>query len=240
MEAALRSLAQSVAALEVELANGDPDSWPSLAAEIEDASRSLREKWRHLDASSPFRTAADNASELLAKAVACFPDGPLPPGLARELVDWTRIRGRREVAVALRAARSRLGDISLREAARRSAIAPGHLSELEDGTRSLPTTSTAQRLDDALGTDLVRILARVHDTAKSIQSRRRRPTVARPSDPWLSAAIDPRLDTVIARIAGDDKLLQLNEDVLRLPAGARRAIAQMVRALVADVGPNRP
>jgi hypothetical protein len=54
------------------------------------------------------------------------------------------------------------------------------------------------------------------------------------------AAIDPRLDSVIARIAGDDNLLQLNEDLLRLSAAARRAIAQMVRALVADVGPNRP
>ncbi len=206
---------------------------------MEDASRSLREKWRYLDARSPFRTAADNAAELLAKAVACLPDGPLPPGLTRELVDWTRIRGQQEVAVALRAARLRLGDISLREAARRSTIAAGHLSELEDGTRSLPTTSTAQRLDDALGTDLVRILARVHQAAKSIQLRRRHPTVARPSDPWLPAAVDPRMDTLFARIAGDDKLLQLNEDMLRLPAGARRVIAQMVRALVADVGPNR-
>ncbi|MGI0128594.1 MAG: hypothetical protein ACREEC_00305 [Thermoplasmata archaeon] len=36
------------------------------------------------------------------------------------------------------------------------------------------------------------------------------------------------------RIAADERLLELNDDVLHLPAAARRGIALMVQAVVAE------
>lgn len=148
---------------------------------MEEASRTLRAKRRHLDRGSPFQALAGDARELLIKIVASFGDAAAPPGLSRELAEWTRICGAQEVARSLRTARARLGGISLREAARRSGLAAGHLSELESGTGNLPTASTARRLDDALETDVAEILAGLRKSLRQVTSGRRRRTRCMPA-----------------------------------------------------------
>lgn len=234
VEAGLNSLRQNVDALHREQAAGDSGAWAISIADLEESSRSLREKWRHLDANSPFREVVDEVLDLIAGAASTFDRDHVPPGLARELAQWVRARGSRWVAKSLHDARARLGDISLRESARRSGIAAGHLSEMEDGRGSLPTVATARRLDAALETDLVGLLARIHE-ALPAPPRRRPQLGASTSSLASSGSLDPRLDALFSRIAGDDRLVQVNEDLLRLSAGARRGIAQMIRALTADV-----
>jgi transcriptional regulator with XRE-family HTH domain len=234
VEAALKSFRENMGALTRELTSGDSASWAASIADLEESSWSLLEKWRHLHAGSPFGAVADEVADLLAESTVIFDPDRVPRGLTRELANWERARGSRTVATSLREARSRLGDISLREAARRCRIAPGHLSELEDGQGNLPTLSTAQRLDAGLGTDLVGVVTKVRAALPAAERQRRRPA-ARAADSLPAASLDPRLDVLFSRIAGDDQLARLNEDLLRLPAGVRRGIAQMVRALAADV-----
>ena len=231
----MKSLRGYVATLGRERASGDSGPLATAVMDLEESSRSLFERWHHLDADSPFGDVADEVTDLLAAAATSFDRDQIPAGLGRGLALWARARGSRAVAKSLRAARSHLGDISLRDAARRSGIAPGHLSELEDGRGSLPTTSTARRLDAGLGTDLVGLLTNFREALPpAVRSRQRRRAVGTGS---LAppAALDPRLDALFSRIAGDDRLVQVNEDLLRLSATARRSIAQMIRTLAADL-----
>jgi len=239
VEAGLKSIRQNVDALHREQAAGDAGAWAISIAELEESSRSLLEKWRHLDADSPFREVVDEVRDLIAGAASTFDRDHVPPGLARELAHWVRASGSRWIAKSLHDARARLGGISLRESARRSGVAAGHLSELEDGRGNLPTVATARRLDAALETDLVGLLARVHEAMPA--PTRRRPLLAGTTPTFAtSGSLDPRLDTLFSRIAGDERLVQVNEDLLRLSAGARRGIAQMIRALAADLAEGRP
>ncbi len=127
----------------------------------------------------------------------------------------------------------RLGDIWLRRSERRSGIAPGHLSELEDGRGKLQTLSTERRLDAALDTDLVGLLAGIHE-ALPVRARRRPRFNEGSAKPAPTTSLDPRLDDLFARIAGDERLLDINEDLLSLSVGARRAIAHMIRGLAAE------
>ena len=234
VEAGLKSLRQSAAALLREQAAGEAGAWAISVSDLEDSSRSLLEKWRHLDADSPYREVVDEAVDLIAEAASKFERAHVPPALTRELAQWVRASGSRGVAKSLHDARTRLGGISLRESARRSGIAAGHLSELEDGRGSLPTVATAQRLDAALDTDLVGLLARVRETLPA--TPRRRPRLADSTSTFAaSGSLDPRLDALFSRIAGDEQLVQVNEDLLRLPASTRRAIAQMVRTLSTEI-----
>jgi transcriptional regulator with XRE-family HTH domain len=237
VEAALKSFRENVSAVGRELRSGDSASWASPVAELEESSRSLLEKWRHLHADSPFAEVADEVADLLVATTATFDAERRPPGLARELAKWARARGSRAVASNLRETRSVLGDISLREAARRSGIAPGHLSELEDGQGNLPTVSTAQRLDAALGTHLVVVLTNVRAVLPPAERRRRSTAHAAASVP--AGSLDPRLDALFSQIAGDDRLAQVNHDLLSLPAGVRRGIAQMIRSLAAEHAQTR-
>ena len=233
VEAGLKSLRQNAVALHREQVSGETEAWAIPVADLEESSRSLLEKWRHLDADSPFGDVADEVVELISGAASMFDQDGIPPGLSRELAQWVRANGSRGVAKSLSDARARLGGISLRESARRSGIAAGHLSELEDGRGSLPTIATARRLDAALETDLVGLLARVHE-ALPAPPRRRPQLAARTSSFAPSGSLDPRLDALFSRIAGDERLVQVNEDLLRLSARARQGIAQMIRALAAD------
>jgi transcriptional regulator with XRE-family HTH domain len=234
VRASLHSLREAGDSVARELETGDTQGLGSVVLEVQEASRRLRERWRHLDIDSPFQETAEIAAEILRAAADAMGDSAAPPGLARELTEWERSCAGQRIRHSLRAARARLGGISLRDAARRSGLAPGHLSELEANSGSLPTSSTARRLDASLGTDITEILAELRRMPRRDGARRRHPG----SRPELlaasSSALDPRLDALLARIAGDERLIRLNEDLLRLPAGARRGIAQMVRALVAE------
>jgi len=230
VEAGLKSVRQTVNALYLEPAAGDAGAWAISIADLEESSRSLLEKWRHLDADSPFREVVAEVEALIAGIAARFDRDNMPQGLARELTQWVRASGSRRVATSLYRARARLGDISLRESARRSGIAPGHLSELENGQGSLPTLTTARRLDAALDTNLVALLGGIRDALPSTPRRRWR-LVAKPAP---TTSVDPRLDALFAQIAGDERLVKANEDLMSLSAGTRRAIAQMIGALSAD------
>jgi hypothetical protein len=64
---------------------------------------------------------------------------------------------------------------------------------------------------------------------------RRRPRLAAIASFAPSGSLDPRLDALFSQIAGDERLVQVNEDLLRLPSSTRRAIAQMVRTLSAEI-----
>jgi transcriptional regulator with XRE-family HTH domain len=178
------------------------------------------------------------AVELIAEAASTFERAHVPPALTRQLAQWVRASGSLGVAQSLHNARARLGGISLRESARRSGIAAGHLSELEDGRGSLPTVATAQRLDAALNTDLVGFVASVRKALPTPPTRRPRLTAGHMTFA-PAGSLDPRLDSLFSRIAGDDRLVQINEDLLSLSAGTRRGIAQMIRALAADVSEGR-
>ena len=238
VEAGLRSVRQNVDALHRERAAGDAGAWAISIADLEESSRALLEKWRHLDANSPFREVVDEVRDLIAGAASTFDRDHIPPGLARELAQWVRAGGSRQIAKSLHDARTRLGGISLRESARRSGVAAGHLSELEDGRGNLPTVATARRLDAALETDLVGLLARVHEAMPA--PPRRRPLAGTALTSAASGSLDPRLDALFVRIAGDERLVQVNEDLLRLSARTRRGIAQMIRALAADLPEGHP
>lgn len=231
--AALRSLETAVAALGGEHRSEDPGGWAGAATEVADASRSLRERWRHLEPRSPYRDVAQEAADLLGAAVRGMAPAAPPDRIAQEAAQWTRLVAGRQAAISIREARSRLG-ISLREAARRSALAAGHLSELEEGQRSLLSVSTAQKLDSALGTDLASLLGTLRQRPGRPPSARRR-AAGVTTAPIVSFGVDPDLDAILSKVAADARLVQLNEDVLRLPAATRRGLAQMVRAMVSDL-----
>lgn len=233
VEAGLKSVRQNADALHREQAAGDAGAWAISIADLEESSRSLLEKWRHLDADSPFRGVVDEVRDLIAGAASTFDPDHVPPGLERELAQWVRASGSQWVARSLHEARARLGGISLRESARRSGIAAGHLSELEDGRGRMPTVSTARRLDAALETDVVGILASIRAALPARARGRPRSTEGR-AQPAPTTSLDPRLDGLFARIAGDERLITVNEDLLSLSAGVRRGIVQMIRALAAE------
>ena len=233
VEAGLKSVRQNLDALQREQTAGDAGARAISIADLEESSRSLLEKWRHLDADSPFREVADEVRDLIARAASTFDQDHVPPGLARELAQWLRASSSRWVAKSLHDARARLGGISLRESARRSGIAAGHLSELEDGRGRMPTVSTARRLDAALETDLVGILAGSRAAIRARGGKRPRFTQGQ-ANPAPTTSLDPRLDGLFARIAGDERLINANEDLLSLSAGVRRGILQMIRALAAE------
>src|SRR5260370_39272750 len=222
VDAGLKSLRENAAALYREQAAGETGAWAMSIGDLEESSRSLLEKWRHLDADSPYREVVDEAVGLIAEAASTFERAHVPPAVTRELAQWVRASGSHGVAQSLRDARARLGGISLRESARRSGDAARHLSELEDGRGNLPTVATARRLDAALDTDLVGLLARVRAALPA--TSRKRPRLA-PGDSTFAASgsLDPRVDALFSRIAADDRLAQLHEVLLLPPALARLA-----------------
>jgi hypothetical protein len=100
--------------------------------------------------------------------------------------------------------------------------------------------TTAQKLDVALNTDLADLLRGLREAPPASRRRSRRRS-ARDATPQAAAiGVDPGLDSLLARIAADDRLIRLNEDLLDLPGPSRRAIAQMVRALKSDLVNRRP
>jgi len=213
------------------LAGGDAPAVGAGGLDLEEASNSLRQRWRRLDLASPYSGTAEEAVELLSDARENANKALALPGLEREYAEWVRGRASREAAKRIQGALSSRG-LTLRQAARSAAIAPGHLSELMDGERALPTPSTAERLDRALGTGLVELVVRTRQELAPfrLRQRRRRAPLAVPP---IHTPINPRLDMLVEQLARDDRMIQLNEDMLRLPVATRRAITQLVRALAA-------
>jgi transcriptional regulator with XRE-family HTH domain len=234
VDAGRRSLYAAVDMLRSEIGSGDPGAWASVVSDVGEASRSLRERWFHLDPRSPFRSIADEIVTLLTSAVSAIPPEAVPHSVVREIAQWSRAAASRSAAMIIRDARSRLG-ITLREAARRAGTAPGHLSELEDGGRNLPTLSTARKLDLALSINLADLVTAIREAPPMPRPSRQRTRGVAATPSGTSMSIDPALDTLLSRIAADERLVQLNQDLLSLPSAARRGLAQMIRAVVSDV-----
>lgn len=239
VEAVLRTLRRARDGFLEDLRAGERDAG-TLASQVEDLGRAARQlgaRWKHLDRDSPYRwEALEEAIKAIeavdAAAVEAGPEIKEIVELESDLADLLTLDARLDVAAAIGVALDE-NSTSARKAAKASGVSYSYLSELRGAKGTLPLPDISDKLDQLLGTSLTqkveasrqRIEA-LRQEAKALRGRRARRGATLPT-----LRGHARIQAVVARLADDQGVLELVEDVIALPEAVRRTIHNLATEL---------
>jgi hypothetical protein len=189
-----------------------------------DTARVLRRSWEVLPPESPYKEVLADATGVLAHLTDL--GWPVAPAVARALedarADFVLMDARLPV---MRAVRTALDRMSVRELARATGLSAGHISELSNARGGLPNDRTARALEEVTGPGLGETVASAKEAARSIRenARRKERELAHVTHAAPSGTDD--LMRVNLALTDDSELLALVQRVIALDDEGRRAIA---------------
>lgn len=226
------AIRQALEQLEVAARNAEHGSLGDRSdamADARDAARVVRRTWDVLPAESPYRDVLADAGRLVAQVSELGWD--VAPTSARDLeeerADLLLLDARVPV---MRAVRTALAQMGVREVARSAGLSAGRVSELSNGRGGLAHERTARALEEVAGPGLQEIVLRARAEASSIKreaGRREREINHGDRDSPTAADALMRLNLAL----GDDpELLALFQKIIALPGAARRALSTLLSA----------
>lgn len=228
-EDTIRQALEQLAAAALDVEHGSTGARAEAMAEARSAARVVRRTWDILPLISPYRDALSDAGRL----VGCVAEygWEVSPAAARDLeyerADLLLLDARRPL---MRAVRTALDQMAVREFARSSRLSIGRVSELSCGRGGLPTERTAHALESVAGPGLEEIVRQARAAAAAIRSEaRRRERELASSDRLIPTSTDALMRMNLA-LGEDAELLALVQRVVALPDEARRALLELINA----------
>lgn len=212
-----------------EAEQGPPGQLIDVMNDARDTAHVVRRSWDVLPPSSPYREVLANAGHALAR-LADIGWG-VAPAVAGALEDERAAFVLMDARLPLmRAVRTALDRMSVREFARATGLSAGHVSELSNARGGLPNDRTARALEAVTGPGLVETVARAKEEARSIRenARRRERDLGRKT-PVIPAGTDALMRVNLA-LTDDAELLALVQRVVALSEEGRRALATLLPA----------
>jgi hypothetical protein len=196
-------------------------------SEARDAARAIRRTWNILPRTSPYRDVLSEAGRLIARISEVGWD--ISPTLARDLEDERAVLLLLDARLPLmRAVRTALNRMAVREFARSTGLSVGRVSDLSNGRGGLPGPRTARALEGVAGAGLEEVVARARADAASIRREARR----REREHARADRVPPEGADVLMRVnlalGVDAELLTLVQRIVALPKEARRALSTLL------------
>jgi transcriptional regulator with XRE-family HTH domain len=225
-EGILRALDELADALS-EAEHEPADRLVDALVDARDTARVIRRSWDVLPPMSPYREVLADAAHALAR-LADLGWGAAPTvagALEDERADFLLMDARLPL---MRAVRTALDRMSVRELARTTGLSAGHVSELSNARGGLPNERTARALEAVTGPGLAEIVARAKAEARSIRDLAR----GRERKLTRKTAVAPGSTDALMRVnlalTDDAELLALVQRVIALRDEGRRALATLL------------
>jgi transcriptional regulator with XRE-family HTH domain len=135
------------------------------------------------------------------------------------------------------------GPESLRTVSGRAGVSSSYLKELESG-KSVPSQQLAQKIGDAIGIDLARLVSAALAQEHELRQRAKKREAGRRAPLRLPSQLTPRqrerIESAAAHLLRDEDLLDAVEVLITLSRESQRAMRQIADILLGATGSGMP